>query len=96
MTVAPAIDHISQTPAPMSLMNLVPGDQARIIGIHGGRELNRRLLGLGLRIGSEVRVEHRRGRGLVVSSGATRIALGGGVVEKLLVIPLSSVDSSST
>ena len=54
----------------------------------GGRELVRKLLALGLRIGSEIRVEHHRGRGLVVSAGAARVALVGGIVEKLMVVPL--------
>jgi ferrous iron transport protein A len=74
-------------PAPLGLLPV--GTQARIVEIHGGRELTRKLLALGLRIGSNIRVEHHRGCGLVVSSGAARVALGGGIVEKLLVVPLS-------
>jgi ferrous iron transport protein A len=81
------MQHIAQS---QSLADLTPGASGRIVAINGGRELSRRLLGLGLRVGSEVRVEHRRGRGLVVSAGATRIALGGGIVEKLLVVPLAT------
>ncbi len=50
--------------------------------------MTRRLLGLGLRVGSEISVLHHRGRGVVLSTGDTRVALGGGVVEKLLVEPL--------
>jgi ferrous iron transport protein A len=73
----------------LTLADLAPGMSGRIVAVLGGRELSRKLLGLGLRVGSEVRVEHRRGRGLVVSAGATRIALGGGIVEKLLVEPRS-------
>ena len=73
-----------------SLSAVPVGRRARIIDIHGGRELVRKLLALGLRIGSEVRVEHHRGRGLVVSAGAARVALGGGIVEKLMVVPLDA------
>jgi len=76
---------------PKPLADLSPGRRGRVVAINGGRELSRKLLGLGLRIGSEVRVEHRRGRGLVVSAGETRIALGGGIVEKLLVQPLPAM-----
>ncbi len=72
-----------------SLAELPLGATARIVRIVGGRDLSRRLLGLGLHIGSEIRIEHRRGRGLVVASGETRIALGGGIVEKLFVEPLN-------
>lgn len=78
---------------PLSLADLPAGTTARIVEVRGGRELMRKLLGLGLRIGSEVRIEHRRGRGIVVSAGATRIALGGGIVEKLLVEPLPVGDA---
>jgi ferrous iron transport protein A len=81
------MQHTLQT---RPLAELAPGSWARIAAINGGRELSRKLLGLGLRVGTEVRVEHRRGRGLVVSAGATRIALGGGIVEKLQVVPLAS------
>ena len=45
-------------------------------------------MGLGLRVGSEVDVLHHRGRGVVVASSGNRIALGGGVAEKLLIEPL--------
>jgi ferrous iron transport protein A len=68
---------------PLATLSL--GSRARLVEIRGGRELTRRLLSLGLRVGSEVRVEHHRGRGLVVSAGSARIALGGGIVEKLIV-----------
>jgi ferrous iron transport protein A len=64
---------------------LPPGIAARIAEVRGGRGFARRLLGLGLRVGSEVRVLHHRGRGLVLSCGDTRIALGGGIADKLWV-----------
>jgi ferrous iron transport protein A len=71
------------------LSDLPAGTPARIAEIRGGRQMNRRLLGMGLRVGSEVTVLHHRGRGVVLSVGTTRVALGGGVVEKLLVEPLA-------
>lgn len=74
---------------PMSLFDLPIGTPGRIAEIHGGRRLARRLLGLGLRVGSEVKVLHLRGRSLVLSTGGTRVALGGGVAEKLSVEPLA-------
>ncbi len=73
----------------IALAQLPPGARARIAEIQGGRELTRRLLGLGLRIGSEVELLHQRGRGVVVASAGNRIALGGGVAEKLLTEPLA-------
>jgi ferrous iron transport protein A len=72
----------------MCLFDLPIGVPARIAEIRGGRQLTRRLLGLGLRVGSEVAVLHHRRHGVVLSAGGTRVALGGGIVEKLLVEPL--------
>ena len=72
------------------LSDLPLGARGRIAEIRGGRQLAHRLQGLGLRVGSEVEMLHRRGGGVVVSVGATRVALGGGVVEKLFVVPLAS------
>jgi len=74
----------------MSLFDVPIGSVARIAEIRGGKQLTRRLLGLGLRVGSEVRVLHHRGRGVVLSTGGTRVALGGGVAEKLSVEPLGT------
>lgn len=79
----------------MSLFDLPLETPARIAEIRGGRQLTRRLLGLGLRVGSEVAVLHHRGRGVVLSTGGTRVALGGGVVEKLSVEPLPVSDSEN-
>lgn len=67
------------------LADLPIGEAAHIAEIRGGRALTRRLLGLGLRIGSLVTVLHHRGQGVVLSNGETRVALGGGVAEKLWV-----------
>ena len=74
-----------------SLLELPIGRSARIVEIRGGRQLNRRLLALGLRVGSEVRVLHHRGRGVVLSAGGNRVALGSGVAEKLSVVPFESM-----
>jgi ferrous iron transport protein A len=70
---------------PVTLATLPVGATATIAQILGGHALRRKLRALGIRIGTEVRVEHRRGSGLVVSAGNTRVALGGGIVERLVV-----------
>ena len=75
------------------LSSLASGAEARIIEIRGGRGLARKLLALGLRVGSLLRVQHRRRRGVVVLSGATRIALGGGIADKVMVSILPSADT---
>lgn len=85
----------SPTDDSMTLATLQLGTPARIQAIEGGTGLSRKLANLGLRIGSVIRVEHRRGRGLVVSSGPTRIALGGGITDKLRVVPIPLTPQTS-
>ncbi|RDH83226.1 MAG: ferrous iron transport protein A [endosymbiont of Escarpia spicata] len=74
----------------VSLATLPVGAHARILEVKGGRQMTRRLLSLGLRVGSEVDVIQHRGRGVVVANGGVRVALGGGVAEKLLMSPLDN------
>ena len=73
---------------PLPLVQLPVGNRARIVEIRGGRELSRRLLALGLRVGVELDLLHRRGRGVVVGRSGIRVALGAGVAEKVYVLPL--------
>jgi len=73
---------------PITLDQLPAGAYARITGISGDRGLARKLLGLGLRVGSEVCVLQRRNRGVVVANAGTRVALGSSVADKLLMQPL--------
>ncbi len=65
---------LSETPA---------GQKVRLVAIDGGRQLTRRLLSLGLSLGSEVEIVHHRGRGVVVAKQGNRIALGRVIAEKL-------------
>lgn len=80
----------NEAPAFIRLTRLPVGGRAYVREIQGGQIMSRRLLGLGLRIGSQVEVLHHRGRGVVVASDGNRIALGGGVAEKMLVEPLAA------
>jgi ferrous iron transport protein A len=66
-----------------SLSEVLVGQKARLVGVDGGRELVRRLLSLGLSIGSEFEVLHHRGRGVVVARDGNRVALGHGIADKL-------------
>ena len=67
------------------LNELAIGDTARVIEIHGGKNMTRRLMGRGLKVGSSVTVLHRRGEGVVVGEGGNRIAIGGGVANRVMV-----------
>jgi ferrous iron transport protein A len=87
---------MSDAPAALSpLADLPLGSSARLAEIRGGHQLTRRLLGLGLRVGSRITVLHHRGRGVVLSNGDTRVALGGGVVDKLWVEPLAEASEGA-
>ncbi|MEN8214300.1 MAG: ferrous iron transport protein A [Pseudomonadota bacterium] len=66
-----------------SLDQLAVGEHARITDFLGDRKTSRRLLSLGLRIGSELEVLHHRGRGVVVASSGNRVALGADIAGKL-------------
>ncbi|MFQ5642418.1 MAG: ferrous iron transport protein A [Thiogranum sp.] len=59
------------------------GQKVRLVAINGGKQLVRRLLALGLTVGSELEVLHHRGRGVVVAKQGNRVALGKGIAEKL-------------
>jgi len=71
-----------------SLLMLENGHSARISSISGGKQLVRRMLALGLRVGAEVNMLNHRGRSVVIQNAGTRVALGHGVAEKLLVEPI--------
>ena len=71
-----------------TLPQLPTGEEARISEIRGGREMTRRLLSLGLRVGSTIRVLQHRGKGVVVACDGNRVALGGGIAERMLTRPL--------
>lgn len=70
---------------PASLVTLAAGRSARITGIEGPRTLRHRLLGLGLHPGGSLTLIQRRGRGLVVAVGATRVALDEDIARHLLI-----------
>ena len=67
------------------LVDLSAGQTCRVVGIDGDRALVKRLLGLGLRLGSEVCIVQRRGQDVVVASAGNRIALGGTIARHLRV-----------
>ncbi len=71
------------------LVSLNEGQHAKLLQINGGHHLVRRLISLGLRVGAELDVLQRRHRGVVVASAGTRVALGQGIAEKLMVKPLN-------
>ena len=74
--------------ATTNLLSLQNGRSARISSIAGGKQMVRRMLSLGLRVGTVVNMLNHRGQSVVIQNSGTRVALGPGVAEKLLVEPL--------
>ena len=62
-----------------------PGDRVRIALLRSGKNLARRLTELGLNVGSELSVSQHEGGNLVVIRGETRLALGAGMAQKIMV-----------
>lgn len=75
------------TAKPFPLAMADQGALVRISALAAGRGLDRRLTELGLNVGTEIRVVQRQGGGLVVARGEGRVAIGGGMAAKILVVP---------
>lgn len=79
------IIKITAYPLPMAR----EGERVRIFSLRGGKGLERRLTSLGLNVGSELLISQRLGDGrLVVTRGESRLALGAGMAQKILVVGL--------
>jgi len=81
----------------MTLDQLTPGDNARVIDIRGGRGLCQRLNHLGLHTGDTIRMS---GRGafhgpLLVDVHGMQVAIGRGIARHVLVEPLGRASSAT-
>jgi ferrous iron transport protein A len=81
---------MSEALSTTSLLSLQNGHRARISSIEGGKQMVRRMLSLGLRVGTVVNMLNHRGKSVVIQNAGTRVALGPGMAEKLLVEPLEN------
>lgn len=72
-----------------TLSQVTPGHRVQLIAIQGDRVLTRRLLALGLSVGNEVEVLHRRNGDVVVGRGGNRLALGHDIADRLVIKELS-------
>lgn len=65
------------------------GEWVRIIGINSGKNLLKRLITIGLMVGTEIQISQREKQaGLIVRCGETRVALGLGMANKIIVEPI--------
>jgi len=79
-------DNEKRDKAPFPLAMAQEGEQVRIFLLRGGKGLEMRLTSLGLNVGSDLTVAQHQGGNLVVIRGETRIALGAGMAQKIMVI----------
>jgi Fe2+ transport system protein FeoA len=74
--------------AETTLAAVPSGQRVRIIAYAGGRKLRSRLASLGLTLGREVNIlQNNRGL-IIVGVDGGRVALGRGVSQKIMVVPL--------
>jgi ferrous iron transport protein A len=70
--------HLNQAPL---------GQQIRLTAIDGDHQLILKLLGMGMRVGTSLRITQRRGTSVVVACQDARIALGPGLAGRIQVVP---------
>jgi ferrous iron transport protein A len=69
-----------------SLETAAKDSRYRIVALMAGKSLDQRLSKLGLYLGAEIKLIHKRpGGAMVVAHGDTRIALGAGMACKIVV-----------
>jgi len=75
----------------MPLTMVTPGEAVKLIIIHGGQGVRRRLADLGLTPGTEIRViqSDSTGQLIIGFKDDARLALGRGMAHKIQVEPLS-------
>ena len=73
---------------PFPLTFASEGQQVKIVLLHGHKGLGMRLASMGLNIDSRIRVLQRMGNSLVIMRDEIRLALGTGIAQKILVIPV--------
>lgn len=61
------------------------GTPVRVVALHGGPGLDRRMTEMGLNVGCELTLRQRQASGVVVARGTARYALGNGMAHKVMV-----------
>lgn len=81
---------------PAPLAELCRGQHAQVQAVAGGHGMKQRMQMIGIRPGVELKVVHGPGRrGAVVLVGGTRIALGRGVIDRIMVTPQTTVHEAA-
>lgn len=68
-----------------SLAHATPGDLVRVTNVNASKQLKKRLVSMGVLINSRLHVIQRRGGATVVGFDASRIAIGSGMTQNIMV-----------
>lgn len=68
-----------------SLAHARPGDLVRVTGVEADKQLKKRLVSMGVSINSRLHIIQRRGSATVVGFDASRIAIGSGMSQQIMV-----------
>lgn len=72
----------------MPLALAQPGESVKLVALHGGQQMRKRLADLGLTLDMPLRVVQGNGGGpLIVAVKDTRLALGRGMAHNIMVEP---------
>ncbi|WLQ15937.1 FeoA family protein [Hahella aquimaris] len=86
------MNTLEQKPFPLALAQ--ERERVKVHLLRGGKNLEMRLTSLGLNVGCELTVLHRKGADLVVVRADTRLALGAGMAQKIMVVNACAAASS--
>ena len=65
------------------------GEIVKIVSVVGGKNLVKRLTAMGIMADTQLKIlQRQKGTGLVLARGETRLALGVGMANKILVVPV--------
>lgn len=82
----PSDESVDKAPFPLTMAQ--EGEQVKVFLLRGGKGLEKRLTSLGLNVGCELTVSQQQGGKMVVLRGETRLALGAGMAQKIMVVRL--------
>lgn len=72
--------------SPIMLNRMKIGSTGTVVSINGDKSMLRKLMSLGIKTGSDIEILHHRGKGVVVRSNGTRIAVGESIAEHVMVV----------
>lgn len=73
------------------------GETLRVVALTGGRNLARRLTEMGVPVGAELELVQSGGNGpMVIAVGGTRLGLGRGMAQKIMVTPVAATNAGGS